>query len=121
MTNEKFITDKEFKREIKKLGYEIEIYKYDCCIVDSRGARLATVNTTVPMEMSTYHTMFEILPTEERKKLFNLLIQYTTTPIANRIENDNSELKPLGKNKLLISKEIKKIEKRFNTRSKHRG
>lgn len=130
---------KEFIKKIEKMGYDIEI-AYDTIRVTYAGGILARIDKVKPYTLDTKAT-FEV---KHVKELFDLCVEYASTPIEEREEEKkyylrlkddfykityayltrdirNGDYFSFGKHELkdtqnkFTQKEIDEIKKKFNT------
>lgn len=88
---------KEFIEKVKELGFEVMVKKYngEKCIqlVDIDGCTVSKASTECIYEGITAYNGFTVLPKDLKKQLFNLLVEYSSTPIEEREEEKKHYLK----------------------------
>lgn len=83
---------KEFVKRVKELGYEVSVYEV-VCLIFNNGVQVATISNLESMEMSNFFCEYDKLSDEDKEKLFNLMVEYASTPIEDRVEEKKFYLK----------------------------
>lgn len=134
---------KDFIREVKSLGFIVDKSDEGTALIEnSKNVTVAYVVIDRLYEFDTAYYVFEEIPEPTKKKLFNLLVEYTSTPIDERekpqkfylefylIENDGHNFLNYDKTKdvftldtyietsdvqtLFTQKEIDEIKEKFD-------
>ena len=139
------LTTKKFIKEVKAMGLVTKVCDEYIPIDDLEGRYLAYIYTEVMYKFNILYDSFKELSESDRKRLFNLLVEYASTPPDEREEpqkfylkhkwltNNNSSFNCLNfyvdENKYFIESdsnmcgfktqftqaEIDKIKEKFNT------
>lgn len=80
------LTTKKFIKEVKAIGLVTKVGEGFILVEDSKGNNLAYIDTTIMYRFDTIYIDFEELSEFYRKRLFNLLVEYASTPINEREE-----------------------------------
>lgn len=86
---------KEFIEKIEEWGYQIEDIK-DCFSIKLEmfiPSRLAVVSHKEMFIFDTFYPAFSNLNEEEQKELFDLIVEYSSTPIEDRKEEKKYKIK----------------------------
>lgn len=76
---------KDFLREVEKLGFIVDKSDEGYALIEnSKNVTVAYVVIDRLYEFDTAYYVFEEIPEPTKKKLFNLLVEYTSTPIDER-------------------------------------
>lgn len=134
---------KDFIREVESLGFIVDKSDEGTALIEnSKNVTVAYVIIDKMYEFDTAYYVFEEIPEPTKKKLFNLLVEYTSTPIDEReklqkfylefylIENDGHNFLNYDKTKdvftldtyietsdvqaLFTQKEIDEIKEKFD-------
>lgn len=84
---------KDFMREVKAIGFVAIIGDEHLLIKDLEGYNLAYISTTKTYSFNTVGDFFQKLSEFDRKRLFNLLVDYASTPLEDREEQERFFLK----------------------------
>lgn len=98
-TEKRYLTTKEFIRKVKDLGFDIEIGLIGWIWIADERDVVAVVERNEMYKINTDDNVaFNKVATNKRKKLFDLLFDYTSTPLEEREEKERFFLKfaPLG-------------------------
>jgi hypothetical protein len=87
------LTTKKFIKEVKAIGLVAKVGEGFILVEDSKGNNLAYIDTTIMYRFDTIYIDFEELSEFYRKRLFNLLVEYASTPIDEREEPQKFYLK----------------------------
>ena len=74
----------EFIKKIEELGYLVKYYGFDIYIDNHNNELVAVVATHEYAHMSVNYKGYELLDNDDREYLFNLIVEYATTPVKNR-------------------------------------
>lgn len=78
---------KDFIREVKSLGFIVDKSDEGTALIEnSKNVTVAYVIIDKMYEFDTAYYVFEEIPESIKKKLFDLLVEYTSTPIDEREE-----------------------------------
>lgn len=80
------LTTKEFIKEVKAMRFVAKIRDEYILIADLEGRYLAYIYTEVMYKFSILYDSFQELSESDRKRLFNLLVEYASTPPDEREE-----------------------------------
>lgn len=80
------LTTKNLIKEVKAIGLVAKVGKGFILVEDSKGNNLAYIDTTIMYRFDTIYIDFEELSEFYRKRLFNLLVEYASTPHDEREE-----------------------------------
>ena len=69
---------KEFIEKVEELGYLVKYYGFYIYIDNHNKELIAYAH------MSVNYKGYELLGNDDREDLFNLIVEYTTTPVKNR-------------------------------------
>lgn len=134
---------KDFIKEVERLGFIVDKSDEGTALIEnSKNVTVAYVIIDRLYEFDTAYYVFEEIPEPTKKKLFNLLVEYTSTPIDERekpqkfylefylIENDGHNFLNYDKTKdvftldtyietsdvqtLFTQKEIDEIKEKFD-------
>ena len=75
---------KEFIEKVEELGYLVKYYGFYIYIDNHNKELIAVVATHEYAHMSVNYKGYELLGNDDREDLFNLIVEYTTTPVKNR-------------------------------------
>ncbi len=75
---------KDFIREVKAIGFVAIAGDGYFIVKDSKGCNVAFVDTTIMYRFDTIYIDFEELSEFDRKRLFDLLVKYASTPLEDR-------------------------------------
>ena len=75
---------KDFIREVKAIGFVAIAGDGYFIVKDSKGYNVAFVDTTIMYRFDTIYIDFEELSEFDRKRLFDLLVKYASTPLEDR-------------------------------------
>ena len=81
---------REFKEEVKKIGYET-VADSMLVSIKKNGNIVTQISTKTEMVIVTYYRNFATLVDEERTKIFELAVELAKTPIEER-EDENIDL-----------------------------
>lgn len=98
-TEKRYLTTKEFIRKVKDLGFDIEIGLIGWIWIADERDVVAVVERNEMYKINTDDNVaFNKVATNKRKKLFDLLFDYASTPLEEREEKERFFLKfaPLG-------------------------
>lgn len=85
---------KDFIREVKSLGFIVDKSDEGTALIEnSKNVTVAYVIIDKMYEFDTAYYVFEEIPESIKKKLFDLLVEYTSTPIDEREEPQKFYLK----------------------------
>ena len=80
------LTTKKFIKEVKAMGLVAKVCDEYILIDDFKGRYLAYIYTEVMYKFNILYDSFQELSESNRKRLFNLLVEYASTPINEREE-----------------------------------
>ncbi|MDD7730965.1 MAG: hypothetical protein SPI61_00415 [Ezakiella sp.] len=78
------LTTKDFIKEVKAIGFVAIAGDGYFIVKDSKGYNVAFVDTTIMYRFDTIYIDFEELSEFDRKRLFDLLVKYASTPLEDR-------------------------------------
>ena len=84
---------KDFIKEVKAIGFVAIAGDGYFIVKDSKGYNVAFVDTTIMYRFDTIYIDFEELSEFDRKRLFDLLVKYASTPLGEREEQERFYLK----------------------------
>ena len=85
---------KDFIREVKSLGFIVDKSDEGTALIEnSKNVTVAYVIIDKMYEFDTAYYVFEEIPESIKKKLFDLLVEYTSKPIDEREEPQKFYLK----------------------------
>lgn len=87
------LTTKDFIKEVKAIGFVAIAGDGYFIVKDSKGYNVAFVDTTIMYRFDTIYIDFEELSEFDRKRLFDLLVKYASTPLEEREEQERFFLK----------------------------
>ena len=77
---------KEFIKRVKDLGFACEKAKEVYIIYDYDGHEYASVCHTIPNRISNMEIAWDLLDKDTQNELFDIIVEYAKTPIAERKE-----------------------------------
>ena len=77
---------REFKTEVRKMGFYIGYSQRYLFVIDRNGDKFAGISKELDMWLDTEYEEFPKLPQEQRAGLFDLLYEIAKTPLAEREE-----------------------------------
>lgn len=80
------LTTKRFIKEVKAMGLVAKVCDKYILIDDFKGRYLAYIYTEVMYKFNILYDSFQELSESNRKRLFNLLVEYASTPSDEREE-----------------------------------
>ena len=80
------LTTKKFIKEVKAMGLVAKVCDEYILIDDFKGRYLAYIYTKVMYKFNILYDSFQELSESNRKRLFNLLVEYASTPSDEREE-----------------------------------
>lgn len=80
------LTTKRFIKEVKAMGLVAKVCDEYILIDDFKGRYLAYIYTEVMYKFNILYDSFQELSEPDRKRLFNLLVEYASTPSDEREE-----------------------------------
>ncbi|MFR9279211.1 MAG: hypothetical protein ACLVME_06050 [Ezakiella coagulans] len=80
------LTTKRFIKEVKAMGLVAKVCDEYILIDDFKGRYLAYIYTEVMYKFNILYDSFQELSESNRKRLFNLLVEYASTPSDEREE-----------------------------------
>lgn len=90
----RYLTTKEFIRKVKDLGFDIEIGTIGWIWIADERDVVAVVERNEMYKINTDEDVaFNKVATNKRKKLFDLLVEYASTPLEDREEQERFFLK----------------------------
>ena len=83
---------REFKTEVRKMGFYIGYSQRYLFVIDRNGDKFAGISKELDMWLDTEYEEFPKLPQEQRAGLFDLLYEIAKTPLAEREEEKRYRL-----------------------------
>ena len=77
---------REFKTEVRKMGFYIGYSQRYLFVIDRNGDKFAGISKELDMWLDTEYEEFPKLPQEQRAGLFDLLYELAKTPLTEREE-----------------------------------
>lgn len=74
----------EFLQKVQDLGYLVKHYEFYIYINNYNSELVAVVATHEYAHMSVNYEGYELLDNDDREDLFNLIVEYATTPVQDR-------------------------------------
>lgn len=75
---------KEFIASMQNMGFKVDVTKSAISVFNERNDKVADVNREVQYSMWTCAFAFSEMLEEDKEDLFNVMIEYTSTPIEER-------------------------------------
>lgn len=86
------LTTKRFIKEVQNLGFEVAEYM-NVILIRLKSREVALIGKLQIFCVNTEYPSFNNLPEELKEKLYNLIDEYTRTPIEDREEEQKYYLK----------------------------
>lgn len=78
------MSTKEFIASMQNMGFKVDVTKSAISVFNERNDKVADVNREVQYSMWTCAFAFSEMLEEDKEDLFNVMIEYTSTPIEER-------------------------------------
>ena len=82
---------KRFIKEVNAMRLVAKVYDEYILIDDLKGRYLAYIYTEVMYKFNILYDSFQELSESDRKRLFNLLVEYASTPLDKREEEEEKK------------------------------
>lgn len=83
-----FMKAKEFERKVEELGFEVDSIGLLYRIKNKNDVVIAMICKDVLLQIGTNYLGWNFVDEEDKKKLFNLFLEYAKTPIEDRENED---------------------------------
>lgn len=84
---------KEFIKRVEELGYSFSSSYYCWEIRNKKNHLIAVVSKDVLYKISTDSAYWDVIPDEDKNKLLELIVEFASTPVEDREEEEKFYLK----------------------------